>query len=52
MAKNENRPAFYLVVMNPFGDYVRGSEIKDAAEIDKVLNSENINSVNKVYYKD
>lgn len=42
------KPDYILVVIYPFGDYARGVQIKDAAEISKVLASENAHHVNKV----
>lgn len=41
-------PDFILVVVYPFGDYARGAQITDPAEIAKVLDSENAHHVNKV----
>lgn len=41
-------PDFILVVIYPFGDYARGAQITDPAEIAKVLASENAHHVNKV----
>ena len=49
MAKNDpTTPAFYLVVVLPFGDYQRGERITDKVTIDKVLASENAHHCNKV----
>lgn len=44
----QDAPAFYLVVIHAFGAYRRGDAIRDAAEIEHVLASENANSVNRV----
>jgi phenylalanine-4-hydroxylase len=48
MVTAKSAPAFYLVVIHAFGTYRRGDQIKDAAEIARVLKSENANSVNRV----
>jgi hypothetical protein len=42
------KTAFELTVVHPFGDYERGQRITDADEIAKVLDSENVKSVNRV----
>jgi hypothetical protein len=31
----------HLTVVHPFGDYVRGDKIKDAEEMEKVMEGEN-----------
>lgn len=41
-------PTFSLVVIHAFGNYRRGDSITDAAEIDRVLKSENASFVNRV----
>lgn len=41
-------PDFILVVVYPFGDYARGAQITDPAEIAKVMASENAHHCNKV----
>ena len=48
MAKNDQTPAFHLVVVQPFGDYQRGDRITDQVTIDKVLASENAQDCHKV----
>lgn len=48
MATAKPAPAFNLVVIHAFGAYRRGDSITDAAEIERVLKSENANSVNRV----
>jgi hypothetical protein len=42
------KPDFALTVIHPFGDYQRGAQITDAAEIDAVLASENARHCHKV----
>jgi hypothetical protein len=39
---------FYLVVIQPFGDYEKGAHITDPAEIERVLESENASHCHKV----
>lgn len=40
--------SIHLTVIEPFGDYVRGSRITDDKEVKKVLGSENAARVVKV----
>jgi hypothetical protein len=40
--------SFVLVVVYPFANYKRGDQITDAAEIQKILDSENAPKVNRV----
>jgi hypothetical protein len=47
MPKQE-QPKIKLVVREPFADYERGQEIKDAAKIKEILESEQHVFVNKV----
>lgn len=47
MAK-EAKLNFYLVVIYPFNDYQRGNAIFDPVEIEKILNSQQADNVNKV----
>lgn len=41
------KPDFNLIVIHEFGEYKRGMQITDAAEIAAVIASENANSVRK-----
>lgn len=41
-----------LIVIEPFGEYLRGQQITNAKEIAAVLASENAASVNKVQMPD
>lgn len=42
------QPLFYLVVIHPFADYQRGSQITDAKTIAEILNSDYAANCNKI----
>ena len=42
------QPPFYLVVIHPFADYQRGSQITDAKTIAEILNSDYAANCNKI----
>jgi hypothetical protein len=47
-----NTPAplgYYLVVANAFGEYARGATIKEPAQIEAILQSENAHYCRKVF---
>lgn len=41
-----------LIVIEPFGEYLRGAQITNAKEVAAVLDSENAASVNRVQVPD
>ncbi|CAB3784337.1 hypothetical protein [Pararobbsia alpina] len=43
------KPDFNLIVVHPFGDYARGKQITDAAEIAAVMAGENAHFCRKTF---